>query len=172
VGAAILAGNETAKAGAGEEIADLPGEFPRFAALPFVAIDDDIVAGLPVRCISERAAIVCAERLLTVFGNVGSVALRRSSVSSGKLDVIRSLATFRARMNSSDRRDIAEIIPSRPVRSTSPPLSRGIAFPIGRHWENGPCVGAIFLNFGTIVLRNEFCKDVESHSPSGSNATS
>ncbi len=67
----------------------MPGEFPRFAALPFVAIDDEVVAGMPVRCINERAAIVCAERLLTVFGNVGAVALRRSSVSDGKLDVLR-----------------------------------------------------------------------------------
>jgi hypothetical protein len=58
--------------------------------LPFAAIDDDIVVGMPVRCINERAAIVCAERLLTVFGNVGSVVLRRSSVSSDQLDVIRT----------------------------------------------------------------------------------
>jgi hypothetical protein len=62
--------------------------FPRFAALPFVAIDDGIVAGMPVRCINERAAIACAERLLTVFGNVGSVVLRRSSVSDDNLDVL------------------------------------------------------------------------------------
>jgi hypothetical protein len=64
--------------------------FPRFAALPFVAIDDDVVAGRPVRCINERAAIECAERLLTVFGNVGSIALRRASVSSDKLDVLQT----------------------------------------------------------------------------------
>jgi hypothetical protein len=68
----------------------MASRFPRFAALPFVAIDDDVVAGRPVRCISERAAIECAERLLTVFGNVGSVALRRASVSSEKLDVLRT----------------------------------------------------------------------------------
>lgn len=66
----------------------MASRFPRFAALPFVVIDDDVVAGMPVRCISERAAIVCAERLLTVFGNVGSVALRRLSDSSEKLDLI------------------------------------------------------------------------------------
>jgi hypothetical protein len=63
-------------------------QFPKFAALPFVAIDDDVVVGAPVRCISERAAIACAERLLTVFGNVGSVVLRRSAASSDKLEVI------------------------------------------------------------------------------------
>jgi hypothetical protein len=68
----------------------MAGRFPRFAALPFVAIDDDVVAGRPVRCINERAAIECAERLLTVFGNVGSIALRRSSVSSEQLDVLQT----------------------------------------------------------------------------------
>jgi hypothetical protein len=68
----------------------MASRFPRFAALPFVAIDDDVVAGRPVRCINERAAIECAERLLTVFGNVGSVALRRSSVASEKLDVLQT----------------------------------------------------------------------------------
>ena len=66
----------------------LANHFPKYAALPFVAIDDDVVAGAPVRCINERAAIICAERLLTVFGNVGSVVLRRSVISSNKLDVI------------------------------------------------------------------------------------
>jgi hypothetical protein len=66
----------------------LTEHFPKFAALPFVTIDDDVVVGAPVRCISERAAIACAERLLTVFGNVGSVVLRRSAASSDKLDVI------------------------------------------------------------------------------------
>jgi hypothetical protein len=68
--------------------AELASQFPKFAALPFVAIDDDVVVGAPVRCINERAAIICAERLLTVFGNVGSVVLRRSAASSDKLDVI------------------------------------------------------------------------------------
>jgi hypothetical protein len=67
----------------------LASRFPKFAALPFVAIDDDVIAGVPVRCINERAAIVCAERLLTVYGNVGAVVLRRSSVSSENLDLIR-----------------------------------------------------------------------------------
>jgi hypothetical protein len=67
----------------------LPGRFPKYAALPFVAIDDDVVAaGIPVRCINERAAVACAERLFTIFGNVGSVALRRPNVSSDKLDVL------------------------------------------------------------------------------------
>ncbi len=68
----------------------MASQFPRFAAMPFVAIDDDVVAGMPVRCISERAAILCAERLLTVFGNVGSVALRRSSMSGDTLDVLQT----------------------------------------------------------------------------------
>ncbi len=67
----------------------MTGRFPKFAVLPFAAIDDDIVAGMPVRCINERAAVALAERLLTVFGNVGSVVLRRSSASSDKLDVVR-----------------------------------------------------------------------------------
>ncbi len=67
----------------------MASQFLRFAALPFVAVNDDVVAGKPVRCISERAAIECAERLLTVFGNVGSVALRRTSYSSDRLDVLR-----------------------------------------------------------------------------------
>lgn len=66
----------------------MASRFPKFAALPFVVIDDEVIPGAPVRCINERAAIVCAERLLTVFGNVGSVVLRRSSVSSEKLDLI------------------------------------------------------------------------------------
>jgi hypothetical protein len=67
----------------------LPGRFPRYAALPFVAIDDDVVAaGIPVRCINERAAVACAERL--IFGNVGSVALRRPNVSSDRLDVLQT----------------------------------------------------------------------------------
>jgi hypothetical protein len=66
----------------------MASQFPKFAALPFVAIDDDVIVGAPVRCINERAAIVCAERFLTVFGNVGSVVLRRSAASSDKLDVI------------------------------------------------------------------------------------
>jgi len=66
----------------------LASQFPRFAALPFVAIDDDVIAAMPVRCINERAAIACAERLLTVFGHVGSVALRRASASSERLDLI------------------------------------------------------------------------------------
>ena len=65
----------------------MASQFPRFAALPFVVIDDDVIAGMPVRCISERAAILCAERLLTVFGNIGSVALRRSSASGEALDI-------------------------------------------------------------------------------------
>jgi hypothetical protein len=68
----------------------MASQFPRFAASPFVAIDDDVIAGTPVRCVNERAAILCAERLLTVFGNVGSVALRRSSVSGDTLDVLRT----------------------------------------------------------------------------------
>jgi hypothetical protein len=67
----------------------MANRLPKFAALPFVAIDDDVIAGAPVRCINERAAIVCAERLLTIFSNVGSVVLRRSAVSSDKLDVVR-----------------------------------------------------------------------------------
>jgi hypothetical protein len=66
----------------------LTDQFPKFAALPFVAVDDDVVVGPPVRCINERAAIACAERLLLVFGNVGSVVLRRAAASSDKLDVI------------------------------------------------------------------------------------
>jgi hypothetical protein len=70
------------------EMGKLASQFPKFAALPFVAIDEDVIAGAPVRCINERAAIICAERLLTVFGNVGSVVLRRSAISSNKLDVI------------------------------------------------------------------------------------
>jgi hypothetical protein len=68
----------------------MASRFPKFAALPFVAIEDDVIAGTPVRCVSERAAIQCAERLLTVFGNVGSVALRRSSVSRDTLDVLQT----------------------------------------------------------------------------------
>jgi hypothetical protein len=68
----------------------MTSHFPRFAALPFVAIDDDVIAGAPVRCISERAAILCAQRLLTVFSNVGSVALRRSSVSGETSDVLQT----------------------------------------------------------------------------------
>ena len=68
----------------------MTSQLPRFAALPFVAIDDGVVAGTPVRCINERAAILCAQRLLTVFGNVGSVALRRSSVSGETLDVLQT----------------------------------------------------------------------------------
>ena len=64
-------------------------QFPKFAAMPFVVVDDDVVVGAPVRCINERAAMACAERFLTVFGNVGSVVLRRSAASSDKLDVIR-----------------------------------------------------------------------------------
>ena len=66
----------------------MASQFPRFAALPFVVSDDDVIAGMPVRCISERAAILCAAHLLTVFGNVGSVALRRSSASGEALDVL------------------------------------------------------------------------------------
>ena len=54
----------------------MAGQYPRYAAFPFVAEGDHVVAGLPVRCMSERAALMCAERLLTVFGNAGSVALR------------------------------------------------------------------------------------------------
>ena len=66
----------------------MAGQFPRYAALPFVKDDDRITAGMPVRCMSERAALMCAERLLTVFGCVGSVALRRMSASSDRLDVL------------------------------------------------------------------------------------
>ena len=73
----------------------MTSQLPRFAALPFVAIDDDVVAGTPVRCINERAAILCAQRLLTVFGNVGSVALRRSSVSGETLDVLQTFGDVR-----------------------------------------------------------------------------
>jgi hypothetical protein len=73
----------------------MTGQLPRFAALPFVAIDDDVIAGTPVRCINERAAILCAQRLLTVFGNVGSVALRRSSVSGETLDVLQTFGDVR-----------------------------------------------------------------------------
>jgi hypothetical protein len=68
----------------------MTSEFPRFAALPFIAIDGDVIAGTPVRCINERAAILCAHRLLTAFGNVGSVALRRSSVSGETLVVLQA----------------------------------------------------------------------------------
>jgi hypothetical protein len=73
----------------------MTSQFPRFAALPFVAIDDDVIAGTPVRCINERAALLCAQRLLTVFGNVGSVALRRSSVSGETLDVLQTFGDVR-----------------------------------------------------------------------------
>jgi hypothetical protein len=48
-----------------------------------------------VRCINERAALLCAQRLLTVFGNVGSVALRRSSVSGETLDVLHTFGDVR-----------------------------------------------------------------------------
>jgi hypothetical protein len=68
----------------------MAGQFPRYAALPFVVENDHIAAGMPVRCMSERAALVCAERLQTVFGHVGSVALRRTSASSDRLDVLRA----------------------------------------------------------------------------------
>jgi len=68
----------------------MAGRFPRYAALPFVVEDDQIAAGIPVRCMSEGAALLCAERLLTVFGYVGSVALRRTSECSDRLDVLRS----------------------------------------------------------------------------------
>jgi hypothetical protein len=68
----------------------MTSQLPRFAALPFVVIDDGVIAGTPVRCINERAAIMCAQRLLTVFGNVGSVALRRSNVSGEALDVLQT----------------------------------------------------------------------------------
>jgi len=68
----------------------MAGPFPRYAALPFVVEDHHIAAGMPVRCMSERAALVCAERLLSVFGYVGSVALRRTSASSDRLDVLRA----------------------------------------------------------------------------------
>jgi hypothetical protein len=73
----------------------MTSQFPRFAALPFVAIDDEVIAGTPVRCINERAALLCAQRLLTVFGNVGSVALRRSSVSGETLDVLQTFGDVR-----------------------------------------------------------------------------
>ena len=68
----------------------MAGRYPRYAAFPFVVVDDHVVAGLPVRCMSERAALICAERLLTVFGNAGSVALRRRSASSDRLDVLKA----------------------------------------------------------------------------------
>lgn len=68
----------------------MAGQYPRYAAFPFVAEGDHVVAGLPVRCMSERAALTCAERLLTVFGNAGSVALRRKSASSDRLDVLKT----------------------------------------------------------------------------------
>jgi hypothetical protein len=68
----------------------MAGRYPRYAAFPFVVVDDHVVAGLPVRCTSERAALICAERLLTVFGNAGSVALRRRSAASDRLDVLKT----------------------------------------------------------------------------------
>ena len=68
----------------------MAGQFPRYAALPFVVEDDHIAPAMPVRCLSERAALVCAERLLSVLGYVGSVALRKTSASSDRLDVLRA----------------------------------------------------------------------------------
>jgi len=64
------------------------GRFPRYAALPFVVRGEHVVAGVPVRCMDERAALACAERLLTVFGSVGSVALRRASHTSDRLEIL------------------------------------------------------------------------------------
>jgi hypothetical protein len=81
----------------------MAGQFPRYAALPFVVEDGRVVAGLPVRCMNERAALVCAERLLTVFGNAGSVALRRASASSDRLDVLKAFGDV-PRANKFDNR--------------------------------------------------------------------
>jgi hypothetical protein len=53
-------------------------------------VNNRIVAGMPVRCISEHAALVCAERLLGVVGYVGSVVLRRAGPSSERLDVLKA----------------------------------------------------------------------------------
>jgi hypothetical protein len=68
----------------------MAGRFPRYAALPLVVRDDQLVAGPPIRCLSERAAHICAERLSNVFGYVGSMALRRTSASSDRLDVLKA----------------------------------------------------------------------------------
>ena len=68
----------------------MAGRFPRYAALPFLLVNNRIVAGMPVRCISEHAALVCAERLLGEFGYVGSVVLGRASPSSERRDVLKA----------------------------------------------------------------------------------
>jgi hypothetical protein len=87
----------------------MTGRFPRYAALPFVVEDDGVVAGMPVRCLSERAALVCAERMLTVFGNAGSMALRRTSASSPRLDVIKAFGDVPRASGFDDRSDSATI---------------------------------------------------------------
>jgi hypothetical protein len=54
-------------------------EITYFLAVPFDYVDNNIVAGEPIRCSSPAAAIQHAQGLWKTFGHAGAIALSRTS---------------------------------------------------------------------------------------------
>jgi hypothetical protein len=54
-------------------------EITYFVAVPFDYVDDDIVAGEPVRCPNPAVAIAHAQGLWKTFGHAGAIAISRTS---------------------------------------------------------------------------------------------
>jgi hypothetical protein len=54
-------------------------EITYFIAVPFNYVDDDIVAGEPIRCPSPAVAIARAQGLWKTFGHAGAIAISRTS---------------------------------------------------------------------------------------------
>ena len=54
-------------------------EITCFMVVPFDYVDDDIVAGEPIRCPSPAAAIERAQGLWKTFGHAGAIAISRTS---------------------------------------------------------------------------------------------
>jgi hypothetical protein len=50
-----------------------------FVVVPFDYVDNDIVAGEPIRCPSPAAAIERAQGLWKTFGHAGAIAISRTS---------------------------------------------------------------------------------------------
>jgi hypothetical protein len=54
-------------------------EITCFMVVPFDYVDDEIVAGEPIRCPSPAAAIERAQGLWKTFGHAGAIAISRTS---------------------------------------------------------------------------------------------
>lgn len=61
-----------------------------YFVVALVCVDDAIVAEQPLRGISARAAIKCAQVLVDGYGRVGALALRKTDREGNRLYVLRT----------------------------------------------------------------------------------